>query len=89
MNHLLTCKKTGTTCTMDNLQQCNSKAKKSQRLGATPSSSNRLEEEKEEKIDRYVFLCREKSKTVLFVVQNAASNHEEKKIKALLRDSRF
>ena len=28
MNHLLTCEKTGTTCTMDDLLQCNSNAKK-------------------------------------------------------------
>ena len=28
MNHLLTCEKTGTTCTMDDLLQCNSTAKK-------------------------------------------------------------
>ena len=35
MNHLLTCEKTGTTCTMDDLLQSNSNAKKSQRLGAT------------------------------------------------------
>ena len=34
MNHLLTCEKTGTTCTMDDLLQCNSNAKKSQQLGA-------------------------------------------------------
>ena len=46
ISHLLTCEKTGTTCTMDDLLQCNSNAKKkSQRLGATKSSSNGLEEE--------------------------------------------
>ena len=43
MNHLLTCEKTGTTWTMDDLLQCNSNAKKSQRLGATPLSSKRTQ----------------------------------------------